>query len=92
MVSVLVGLRMANFSAVTVLSFVFDLITCVCDLRYSSSVGAGPVVVMAVAMSLSFGRYQLHTTRRAALIIDWGSSTVPPRPGFYQGQTRSRFV
>ena len=51
MVSVLVGLRMVNFSAVTVLSFIFDLITCVCDFRDSSSVGAEPVVVVAVAMS-----------------------------------------
>lgn len=57
-VSVLVGLRMVNFSAVAVLSFIFDLITCVCDCRDSLSVGAGPVVVVAVAMSsgsLTFG-------------------------------------
>lgn len=50
-VSVLVCLRLVNFSAVVVLSFSSDLITCVCDCRDSSSVGAGPVVAVADAMS-----------------------------------------
>lgn len=56
--SVLVGLRLVNFSAVVVLSIFSDLITCVCDCRDSSLVGAGPVVAVADAMSsgaLNFG-------------------------------------
>lgn len=56
--SVLVGLRLINFSAVVVLSIISDLITCLCDCRDSSSVGAGPVVAVADAMSsgaLNFG-------------------------------------
>lgn len=78
--SVLVGLRMVNFSAVAVLSFIFDLITCVCDCRESSSVGAGPVVVVAVAMSSGSLTLELSATRRAALMT--GLSTDRPRPRF----------
>ena len=76
--SVLVGLRMVNFSAVAVLSFIFDLITCVCG--ESSSVGAGPVVVVAVAMSSGSLTLELSATRRAALMA--GLSTDRPRPRF----------
>lgn len=68
MVSVLVGLRIVNFSAVAVLSFIFDLITCVCDCRDSLSVGAGPVVVVAVAMSSGSLTLEVPATQRAALM------------------------
>lgn len=80
MVSVLIGSRMVNFSAAAVLSFIFDLITDVCDFRDSSSVGAGPVVVVADAMSSGSLTLGLSATRRAALMT--GKSTDRPRPGF----------
>lgn len=67
-VFVLVGLRMVNFSAVAVLSFIFDLITCVCNCRDSLSVGAGPVVVVAVAMSSGSLTLEVSATQRAALM------------------------
>lgn len=65
-VSVLVGLRLVNFSAVVVLSFFSNLITFVCDCRDSSSVGAGPDVVVADAMSsgsLNFGAISFSESR-----------------------------
>lgn len=80
MVSVLVGLRMVNFSAVAVLSFSFDLITCVCDCRDSSSVGVGPVFVVAVAMSSGSLTLELSATRSEWVVHRSPASCI------YQGQ------
>lgn len=53
--SVLVCLRLINFSAVVVLSIFSDLITCACDCRDSSSVGAGAVADAMSSGALNFG-------------------------------------
>lgn len=80
-VSVLVGLRLINFSAVLVLSIFSDLITCVCDCRDSSSVGAGPVVAVADAMSsgaLNFGAIRCSKSSTNGLEVH----RSPARSGF----------